>query len=401
MKYCFLGPSIPEHNLSVRYPSITFLPPAKACDIDKLFILTSSYTPTHILLIDGLYFSELAIRHKEIIAAIARGVKIYSSSSMGALRAAELESFGMRGLGRIFKYYCSEIITSDDEVAVIHNPSPPFEAFTIPLINLRFCLDDLVRNHIFTIDFSKQLLDQFSQIHFSNRNFDSLKSICDDTTFNIISSSLKDYKSIDALESLDYLENLSVTNSEQNTKSDFTIGYYHYNYFTDNFFPDTIYSKSTAHNKIDDFSSLGISVANMSNLVYNSLNRELTLRFARYLKIHPTTIQIQATSNFIKSRIKYHSNASILSTVLTNDPYFLDLLSLEEATLIILHLSILTRIDIPGRSKAIHLLLAKYSLSGDSPLSSSSHEDTNYRNDFIDLLTHFTTSSDAHIDLFL
>ncbi len=36
-----------------------------------------------------------------------KGVKVYGSSSMGALRASELDEFGMVGVGRIYECYRS------------------------------------------------------------------------------------------------------------------------------------------------------------------------------------------------------------------------------------------------------------------------------------------------------
>ena len=52
------------------------------------------------------------------------------AGSIGALRAAELEAFGMVGEGRIFEAYRSGVLEpydtpfeDDDEVAVVHAPA--------------------------------------------------------------------------------------------------------------------------------------------------------------------------------------------------------------------------------------------------------------------------------------
>ncbi len=42
---------------------------------------------------------------------------------MGALRAAELHAFGMRGVGRIFEAFRDGELEDDDEVAVVHGPA--------------------------------------------------------------------------------------------------------------------------------------------------------------------------------------------------------------------------------------------------------------------------------------
>lgn len=39
------------------------------------------------------------------------------------LRAAELHSFGMEGVGRILESYRDGILTDDDEVALVHGPA--------------------------------------------------------------------------------------------------------------------------------------------------------------------------------------------------------------------------------------------------------------------------------------
>jgi hypothetical protein len=60
--------------------------------------------------------------HKEILLALSAGVACYGSSSMGALRAAELAPYGMVGVGEVFSWFASGVLDSDDEVAVVHGP---------------------------------------------------------------------------------------------------------------------------------------------------------------------------------------------------------------------------------------------------------------------------------------
>ena len=56
---------------------------------------------------------------------------MFGAASMGALRAAELDSFGMVGVGRIYEAYRSgvfepfadELFDGDDEVAIVHGPA--------------------------------------------------------------------------------------------------------------------------------------------------------------------------------------------------------------------------------------------------------------------------------------
>ena len=61
--------------------------------------------PAALLIIDGLFDQQLAVWHKEILWALAQGVRVYGAASMGALRAAELAAFGMVGVGAIFQAF--------------------------------------------------------------------------------------------------------------------------------------------------------------------------------------------------------------------------------------------------------------------------------------------------------
>ena len=55
-----------------------------------------------VVLIDGKFDQNLAVSPDEIRDALSCGVRLYGSSSMGALRASELHSYGMIGHGLIF-----------------------------------------------------------------------------------------------------------------------------------------------------------------------------------------------------------------------------------------------------------------------------------------------------------
>ena len=68
------------------------------------------------------------------------GAKVLGASSMGALRAAELDIYGMEGIGKIYQAYKSGHLVSDDEVALIFDPFS-WEPRSEPLVNIRFNLD--------------------------------------------------------------------------------------------------------------------------------------------------------------------------------------------------------------------------------------------------------------------
>ena len=60
---------------------------------------------------------------------------------MGALRAAELHTFGMRGVGRIFEAFRDGEVEDDDEVAVVHGPAElGYLVLSEPMFNIRATL---------------------------------------------------------------------------------------------------------------------------------------------------------------------------------------------------------------------------------------------------------------------
>ena len=138
--YVFLGPSLERAHAQQILGDVRYLPPARMGDIYRL---CEDGQPAAIGLIDGLFERTPAVWHKEILYAISRGTRVYGGSSMGALRAAELHSFGMRGVGRIFHGYASGELEDDDEVAIVHGPAESgFAGQSEALVNLRYGLQD-------------------------------------------------------------------------------------------------------------------------------------------------------------------------------------------------------------------------------------------------------------------
>jgi hypothetical protein len=113
--YVFLGPTLPVEQARSILDAV-YLPPVKMGDVYTLM----KAQPRAIGIIDGVFEQVPAVWHKEILYAMSHGVRVFGASSMGALRAAELCSFGMEGLGRIFEAFRDGVLEDDDEVAVEH-----------------------------------------------------------------------------------------------------------------------------------------------------------------------------------------------------------------------------------------------------------------------------------------
>jgi hypothetical protein len=135
----FGGPSV-DKKLKKRFPEFTFKSPAQQGDI---YQLVEACNVDQIVLLDGYYKTVPAVWHKEIIYALDNNIRVAGAASLGALRAVELESFGMRGYGRIFKWYQTGILTRDPDVAVLHtDASDDYRTLTIPVVNVLATLKD-------------------------------------------------------------------------------------------------------------------------------------------------------------------------------------------------------------------------------------------------------------------
>ncbi|MEJ1977085.1 MAG: TfuA-like protein [Acetobacteraceae bacterium] len=121
----FGGPTLSRAEIAAALPC-TILPPARQGDVWRA---VHRHRPQAIGLIDGAFRDVRAVWHREILWALSQGVHVFGAASMGALRAAELDRYGMRGIGRVYEAYrdgvwpgFAEPFEDDDEVAVQHAP---------------------------------------------------------------------------------------------------------------------------------------------------------------------------------------------------------------------------------------------------------------------------------------
>ncbi len=113
--YVFLGPTLAEKDARAELDAV-YLPPASAGDVYRLW----RRRPNAIGIVDGYFDRVPAVWHKEIMWMMERGVHVFGGASMGALRAAELDGFGMHGVGWVYQAFREETLDRDDEVAVRH-----------------------------------------------------------------------------------------------------------------------------------------------------------------------------------------------------------------------------------------------------------------------------------------
>ncbi len=134
----FTGPTLPPHEAEQLFEA-NYLPPVSEGDVYRAAL----GGPRAIGIIDGYFENVPSVWHKEILYAMSRGIPVFGSASMGALRAAELAQFGMEGVGAVFEAYRDGVLEDDDEVAVIHGPAElGYPMLSEAMVNIRRTLSD-------------------------------------------------------------------------------------------------------------------------------------------------------------------------------------------------------------------------------------------------------------------
>jgi TfuA protein len=126
--------------------------------------------PNIIGIIDGVFHQNSAVGHREILKAINKGICVVGASSMGALRASELDSLGMKGIGYVYEQYATGKVTSDDDVAVMLD-SETLEQLSEPLINMEYTFTKAVEKDIITQDEKAELISIAKSTFYPKRNY--------------------------------------------------------------------------------------------------------------------------------------------------------------------------------------------------------------------------------------
>ena len=126
--------------------------------------------PDIIGIIDGVFHQNSAVGHREILDALKKGIKVFGSSSMGALRASELNTLGMVGIGWCYNQYSSGKVDSDDDVAVMLD-SESLEALSVPLISMEYVFKKAVTKNIITTPEKKKLIEITKKTYYPQRNY--------------------------------------------------------------------------------------------------------------------------------------------------------------------------------------------------------------------------------------
>ena len=213
----FLGPSLNHEKARKIFAEADYRPPAKKGDFLRL---AADPDVRMVGFVDGVFLQDYPPTPIEVYQLTRKqGMLLAGAASLGALRAVELEKFGMVGIGTIFKMYKSGKIDADDEVAVTFDAEGHYRLQSEAMIDIRYNLFLAHKRGVISKQAKKSLARVAKATYFPHRNYSSIieetKSKYQalagemDSFQSYIASSRKSLKEIDAIKLVKYLKECS------------------------------------------------------------------------------------------------------------------------------------------------------------------------------------------------
>ncbi len=161
----FSGPTL--HGVALS-PDIEVRPPARAGNL----LDAARDAQALIVLVDGELGQSMPPWHKEVLEVMAAGIPVIGAASIGALRAAELDGFGMLGVGHIYRAYRSGLLFADDELVVSHGPRElDYLPLTVAMVDIRNAVCRLRRQRRLSAASARRLIDEAKVTNFRERTW--------------------------------------------------------------------------------------------------------------------------------------------------------------------------------------------------------------------------------------
>ena len=204
----FIGPSLSREEAS-KILDADYRLPVQRGDISAVL----NKNPRIIGIIDGVFHQQPAVSHREILDALKKGVTVIGGASMGALRASELDDFGMIGIGHVYNQYKKCFIESDDDVAVAINPVT-MEQLSDSLVSMEYNFKKALDKGIISKEEFNDLIETAKSIFYPKRTYTLLLNMVQihPAKIAVIEKFLIeegiDIKRQDAIDVLEYIKNL-------------------------------------------------------------------------------------------------------------------------------------------------------------------------------------------------
>ena len=172
----FVGPGLTDRDYDeIDTGSVDLYPPIRRGDLDQA--MKAGYRVIGI--IDGEFFHTLAVSPKEILVALREQRQILGGSSMGALRAAEMDVYGMQGIGTIYGWFRDGTVTRDDDVALMFGclDDRSYRTTTVPMVNVMWAVREFKRLDLMALPSRRRLSVAARRIHWAERTWDR---VCDE-----------------------------------------------------------------------------------------------------------------------------------------------------------------------------------------------------------------------------
>jgi TfuA protein len=173
----FIGPSL-NHEKARKIFQADYRAPAKKGDL--IMLLTSTFSNSRevpnltnfVGLVDGLFLQDYPPTPIEVYQLLSnKNFHVVGGASIGALRAIELEKFGMVGIGKIFELFRNGATDADDEVAVTFQQEAGGDIQSEAMIDIRFNLFVAYRKKIITERVKRAIAKTAKSIYFPYRNY--------------------------------------------------------------------------------------------------------------------------------------------------------------------------------------------------------------------------------------
>src|SRR5213593_1827882 len=212
----YLGPTLNRDEAS-KILEADYRDPAKKGDFLRLS--HASDEKKYVGFIDGVFLHDYPPSPIEVYhLATRKNIELIGASSLGALRAVELEKFGMKGIGKIFQLFKNGILNADDEVAVTFVRDKNILQ-SEAMIDIRFNLFLAYKKGIISRQTKKRFVKVAKNIYFPFRNYDdiitltqkSFPSVYDEIENfrNYILKNRDSLKARDAIKLLKFFKNIS------------------------------------------------------------------------------------------------------------------------------------------------------------------------------------------------
>ncbi len=165
----FSGPSLTGSTVSLD--GFDVRGPVRQGDV---YLATLEH-PAAIGIIDGYFEGVPSVWHKEILWALRQGIPVLGAASMGALRAAEMDAFGMIGVGEIYAAYRDGEIVDDDEVALLHGPEElGYPGLSIAMVNVRATCRAAVSDGVIGVEAAMKIIKLAKEQFYKMRTWASI-----------------------------------------------------------------------------------------------------------------------------------------------------------------------------------------------------------------------------------